>query len=76
MQDARITQAAAEFPETFGLRGHEGTFRVSLASSYLADRALGTVMLYTEKLQPDGRWMSFAKGSPAELASQVVRLAK
>lgn len=66
-----ILAAKAEFPETFGLRAFRGdVFRISEAASYVTGRA---VMLYTQRLV-DGEWRAFAKGSPAELRAQIVRL--
>lgn len=68
-----IAEAAAKFPALFALRGHEGTFRISLQSSYLSE---GRVVLYTEKQSdhPGGEWQDFAKGSPEELAREVIPL--
>lgn len=68
-----IADAAATFPETFGLRAYPGDkFRVSQPSSYVNDSRV--VMLYTEILMPDGKWSSFAKGTPQELRREVVKL--
>ena len=67
-QDA-ITEAAAKFPETFGLRGFPGDrFRVSRAASHFA---FGGVVLYTQMKCDDGVWRDFAKGTPAELHREV-----
>ncbi len=66
-----LDAAIAKFPPTFGLRGFPGeTFRVSRDSSYVSG---GSVMLYTEILR-GGIWLDFAKGTPAELRSQIVEL--
>jgi len=82
-----ILAAKAEFPETFGLRAFHGdVFRISEAASYVVwgpERSMqygaamlhqnGSVMLYTQRYV-DGEWLAFAKGSPAELRAQIVRL--
>lgn len=66
----QIEAAAAEFPETFGLKAFPGkVFRISLAASYVSG---GQVLLYTA-IQDGDRWESFAKGTPAELRAQIVR---
>ena len=58
-----IREAMAEFPSTFGLRGHAGEFTISERSSYVSQ---GQVWLY---LQKDGR--DFCKGTPDELRREV-----
>ena len=76
--NSRIAAAIAKFPATFALRGHEGTFRVSPESSYVNDR--GTITLYTQKFwkapsplsATRDLWSDFAKGSPEELAREVI----
>lgn len=67
-----IVNAAAEFPETFGLRAFPGEkFRVSISASYVSD---GQVMLYTDVWsRARGEWQSFAKGTPAELRAQICK---
>jgi hypothetical protein len=74
-QDQKLVQdAAALFPATFGLRAFPGdTFRIGLRSSYTSG---SQVMLYTERLAADGRWQSFAKGTPAELQAEVIAAPK
>lgn len=75
--DPRIAEAAARFPETFGLRWYAGSaFRVSPESSYVMTDARGDeeVVLYTQRRMPDGAWLDFAKGSPEELAREVVQI--
>lgn len=64
-----VTSAIARFPTTFGLRAHEGTFRISPDSSYVNDR--GVVMLYTQR-EANGRWLDFAKGTESELRAQII----
>lgn len=65
-----VKDEAAKFPGEFGLRAFPGkTFRVSEAISYYSDSE--GVMLYTEVKNGD-RWMSFCKGSPAELKREMV----
>lgn len=65
-----ILAARKPFPEKFGLRAFPGdTFRISERDSYVNDS--GDVQLYTEVLRGD-KWLSFAKGTPAELAKEVV----
>lgn len=81
--DAAIDAACAQFPATFELYGHAGTFRVSRRASY-ASR--GQVLVYTQmQWTPDrfaqvyGRahrnadelWCDFAKGTVAELRGQI-----
>jgi len=69
--DARITNAIAKFPATFGLKGHDGTFRISPESSYISTGPFNPyVVLYTQRLR-DGVWQDFAKGTSEELAGQV-----
>ena len=74
-----ILAAKSEFPETFGLRAFRGdVFRISEAASYVTKGGMGcyvapSVMLYTQRYS-DGQWQAFAKGSPAELRAQIVRL--
>lgn len=65
-----VADAVATFPATFGMRAFAGsTFRVSATTSYVND--IGVVMLYTE-IQSGDRWLSFAKGSVAELRAQII----
>jgi hypothetical protein len=75
-QQQMIASAMEQFPATFGLRNVGGlhnptghTFRISLASSYVNDS--GEVQLYTEILI-DGKWLSYAKGTIAELKREIV----
>lgn len=83
--DIAVKAACAEFPGTFRLRGHNGTFRVSVRSSYVSG---GKVIVYTQRLHTqdsftraygrnprtsDELWQDFAKGTPSELRSQIVR---
>lgn len=76
-QDAAVKMACALFPDTFGLRGHAGTFRVNVRNSYVSR---GKVLVYTERLVCDkwfvgptlpDQWVDFAKGTIAELKSQI-----
>jgi hypothetical protein len=65
-----IAGAISQFPATFGLRGFPGkTFRMSTDSSYVNG---SEVILYTEVLS-DGKWLSFAKGTVAELNREVIK---
>lgn len=67
--DQAVDRACAEFPNNFGLRGFPGeTFRVSRAASFWSN---GVVQLYTQRLVGD-RWLDFAKGTPTELAANIV----
>lgn len=84
--DAAVKAACAQFPGTFQLRNHTGTFRVSERSSYVSR---GVVMLYTQRLlsvadyksrysKPDepteeDRWVDFAKGTAEELNRNIIR---
>lgn len=67
--DAAVVAACAQFPDTFKLHGHEGTFRSSVRSSYVSQ---GKVMVYTQRLQGE-EWLDFAKGTVEELKSQIKR---
>jgi len=80
-RNAAVREAVASFPPEFGLRAYPGeVFRVSPTASYWSDFE-GGVLVYT---QVRGRplfaqdappeWMDFAKGTPAELRRQLVRL--
>ena len=48
-----IDEVIAKFPATFGLRNHEGTFRISRHNSYFRGpgEAQGELMLYTQRLR-------------------------
>lgn len=69
-ESERIEQATRKFPTTFGLRGHDGTFRFCRHASYVNDANM--VTLYTQRLV-DGAWLDFAKGSVAEFEREVVQ---
>lgn len=63
-----ILDEMAQFPARFGLRGFPGeVFRFSAQASYVSD---GVIQLYTQRLV-NGRWLDFAKGTPAEMREQV-----
>jgi hypothetical protein len=64
-RDDQIKEAIAQFPETFGLRGHNGDFTLSARSSYVGSD--GIVWLYTRK---DGQ--DFCKGTVDELRREVI----
>lgn len=66
---AKLKETIAKFPATFGLRQWSGTFRISPGYSYINDN--DEQMLYTEILK-DGEWVSFAKGTEAELRREIV----
>jgi hypothetical protein len=82
--DAAVKAACAQFPTSFHLRAHEGTFRVSERNSYVSN---GVVIVYTQRLlsveeykrmysrpaEPteEDRWVDFAKGTVAELQRQI-----
>jgi len=71
-QDA-VKNAIKEFPEEFGLRAFPGdTFKIDPGASYYSS-AYG-IMLYTARKLEDGRWASFAKGSPSELRRNMVKI--
>jgi len=64
-----VKTAAKLFQPTFGLRGYPGyTLRINEANSYMSD---GRVVLYTDRLMPDGTWACFAKGTPEELLDEA-----
>jgi hypothetical protein len=78
MTHPKIEAAIATFPATFGLRNHEGTFRISPESSYIAPGPFAPEsqqrpVLYTQRLGTDGTWSDFAKGSPEELRREIVK---
>lgn len=67
-----IENGAKGFPATFGMRGFPGgVFKISVRDSYVSE---GRVMLYTARLQADGSWWSFAKGTEAEIRREMVPL--
>lgn len=70
MQQAQlVAEQISQFPAEFGLRAFPGDrFRISPAASYVNDDG---VMLYTERLNSEGIWQSFAKGTAAELRREV-----
>lgn len=73
-EKALIVAALALFPRRFGLRGFPGdTFRCSRTDSYVSGTS---VVLYTERLCEDGTWRAFAKGSPAEVSREMVKLGR
>lgn len=66
-----VKEAAKQFPEEFGLQAFPGErFSISEDASYVNDKDV--VMLYVYVKKGD-RWMSFAKGTVAELLKEVVR---
>ena len=69
-----IAEAMAKFPKEFGLRGFRGDrFRISASASYCSRwQDADTLQLYTQRLCEDGTWRDFAKGSPSELAREVI----
>ena len=70
-QQAKLAEALAKFPGEFGLRAYPGKrFMVNEAASYFSE-AYG-VLLYT--FVWNGKWEAFAKGSPEELAREIVPL--
>jgi len=65
-----VRDAIAKFPAQFHLRGDQASiFRISETSSYVNDS--GEVMLYSEILK-DGKWLSYAKGTSAELLAAII----
>lgn len=69
--NAKIHDAIARFPPTFGLRGFPGdVFRLSPTSSYVSG---GSVMLYTQRKEGD-HWLDFSKGTEPELRGEIVPL--
>lgn len=72
-RNAMVAAAVAKFPGEFGLWAYPGhTFRVCPRASYFSDYE-NSVLLYTQRLCEDGVWKDFAKGTEAELRSQIVR---
>jgi hypothetical protein len=71
-----IDEVIATFPRTFGLRNHDGVFRISSWDSYFTGpgRGEGRLMLYTERLRDNGEWVSFAKGTESELYNNIVKI--
>ncbi len=71
-QEAAIATAAAEFPAEFGLRAFPGDrFKIVPRDCYM--RSETEVMLYTHVKRGD-TWLAFAKGTPAELKAEMVKL--
>jgi hypothetical protein len=63
-----VKEAAAKFPETFGLRAFPGDrFTINERASYESPRGSGNVLLYVYTQEG----LAFCKGSPAELRRQV-----
>jgi len=63
----------AKFGEVFGLRAFPGrVFSINPGNSFYS-QGFG-VQLYTDVLTEDEEWKAFAKGSPAELNGQTVKL--
>ena len=75
-EDQIIREAMAEFPEEFGLRRFPGEkFKIAPGACFVRDwDDPNSVMLYTARLCEDGTWKAFAKGTPAELKREVVKL--
>ena len=70
--DLLISEAIKQFPEQFGLKAFPGkVFALSFSASYISE---GQIYLYTVVQTDDGKWLSFCKGTPAELKSAMVRL--
>lgn len=68
-----VREAKAQFPEQFTMLGNrDKVFRISLAHSYVNDA--GEVMLYTEVKSNKGEWLSYAKGTAAELNQYVMEI--
>lgn len=69
-QQKLIAEAVKQFPPTFSLKAFPNdTFRISLAHSYVNDNRV--VMLYPERLMPNGEWAAFSKGTVEELKREV-----
>ena len=67
--DAKIRDAIARFPPTFGLRGFPGdVFRLSPTSSYVSG---GNVMLYTQRKEGD-HWLDFSEETSRSLILQWI----
>lgn len=66
---AAIDAAIAQFPATFHLRGHEGTFRFNRRTSYVSR---GAIYLYTE-VQRGDTWSDFVKGTVEEFRREIKR---
>ena len=64
-EKTEVVEAASEFPESFGLRGHDGIFSVNAKKSYVSE---GRVLLYvyTES------GLAFCKAEPAELRQEIL----
>lgn len=62
-----IKDAIARFPKFFNLPQCKGTCRISETASFFSG---DTLYLYTE-VERDGRWLSYAKGTEAELKRAI-----
>lgn len=70
-QQKAVAAAVARHPGEFGLRHAPGArFMVVGAASYWSERE-GCPLLYTYRWdEAEGRWLSYAKGTEAELNQQ------
>lgn len=70
-EEAKAIEAAiARFPYTFHLQGPgmDGVYRFSPTASYVSE---GRVMLYAQRLQPDGTWLDACKGEVWEFEREA-----
>lgn len=80
-----VSDAIAQFPETFALRGRPGTYRIGRRESYVSR---GVIYLYTQRLwtteeykshygrEPrtgEDLWVDSAKGTVEELRREIKR---
>ena len=73
IQKAEVGEAIKLFPATFGLRAFPGrVFRIEPEASYWSELE-GQPLLYAF-VECDGKWLSFAKGTVAELRREMVKL--
>ena len=71
MNQEKVDEVIARFPETFGIRAFPGkVFSISRFNSYWNGRE---VMLYTQRKEGDN-WLDFCKGTERELSVQIVKL--
>ena len=66
-----LSDAIAEFPERFGLRAFPGkVFCIARVDSWV-DRETKIPQLYV-CVETDDGWLSFSRGTPPELAREIV----
>ena len=63
-EKTEVLEAASKFPESFGLRGHDGIFCINPRRSYVSE---GRVLLYVYTDSGE----AFCKAEPTELRQEI-----